>query len=194
MRLADIATERADGHEDATWALLELFRIKKSTGDLDAAARVLERAAEVLSLERVMPLARDLAERAGRSGNLRLGAELLERLRRSAPADESVWRPLLEHYVWAPRSGGPRSAGGGDAAAVARRGAAKSAAHGAGPVAAGRRQRRRHRGRHPARRVARGAGAVGSAGAAGGILRTDRFRRRSGRLAGPGVRYRHRGW
>ncbi len=46
-----------------------------------------------------MPLARDLAERAGRSGNRRLGAELLERLRATAPADESVWRPLLDHYV-----------------------------------------------------------------------------------------------
>src|SRR5262249_1406566 len=65
---------------------------------LEAAARILERAADLLPLERVMPLARDLAERAGRAGNLRLGAELLERLRTSAPADETVWRPLLDHY------------------------------------------------------------------------------------------------
>ena len=99
LRLADVAVDRADGHEAATWALLELLRIKKGAGDLDAAARILERAAEVLPIERVMPLARDLAERAGRAGNLRLGAGLLERLRASAPADESVWRPLLDHYV-----------------------------------------------------------------------------------------------
>ena len=99
MRLADVAADNADGRDDATWALHELLRIKKAAGDLDAAARVLERAADLLPLERVMPLARDLAERAGRAGNLRLGAELLERLRTSAPADESVWRPLLEHYV-----------------------------------------------------------------------------------------------
>jgi Tfp pilus assembly protein PilF len=46
-----------------------------------------------------MPIARDLAERAARAGNLRLGADLLERLRRTAPTDESVWRPLLDHYV-----------------------------------------------------------------------------------------------
>ena len=59
-----------------------------------------------------MPLARDLAERAGRAGNLRLGAELLERLRQSAPADESVWRPLLEHYVEPERSRRPRASGG----------------------------------------------------------------------------------
>ena len=99
MRLADVAADKADGRDDATWALFELLRIKKAAGDLDAAAWVLERAAELLPLERVMPLARDLAERAGRAGNLRLGAELLERLRTSAPADESVWRPLLDHYV-----------------------------------------------------------------------------------------------
>jgi hypothetical protein len=99
VRLADIAADRTDGRDDATWALFELLRIKKAAGQLEAAARILERAANLLPLERVMPLARDLAERAGRAGNLRLGAELLERLRTSAPADESVWRPLLDHYV-----------------------------------------------------------------------------------------------
>ena len=99
LRLVDIAADRTGGHDDATWALMELLRIKKSAGALDAAARILERAASVMPLERVMPLARDLAERAARAGNLRLGAELLERLRTSAPADESVWRPLLDHYV-----------------------------------------------------------------------------------------------
>ena len=99
VRLLDIAADRADGREDATWALFELLRIKKAAGQLDAAAQILQRATELLPLERVVPLARDLAERAGRSGNRRLGAELLERLRATAPADESVWRPLLDHYV-----------------------------------------------------------------------------------------------
>ena len=99
VRLLDIAADRADGREDATWALFELLRIKKGAGQLDAAAQILQRATELLPLERVVPLARDLAERAGRSGNRRLGAELLERLRATAPADESVWRPLLDHYV-----------------------------------------------------------------------------------------------
>ena len=100
VRLADIAAERADGRDDATWALLELLRIKKAAGDLDAAAQhPAARRGACCPLERVMPLARDLAERAGRAGNRRLGAELLERLRASAPADESVWRPLLDHYV-----------------------------------------------------------------------------------------------
>jgi tetratricopeptide (TPR) repeat protein len=99
MRLADIAAARPEGRDDATWALFELLRIKKAAGDLDAAAHILQRAAELLPVERVLPLARDLAERAGRSGNRRLGAELLERLRATAPADESVWRPLVEHYV-----------------------------------------------------------------------------------------------
>ena len=98
-RLAELAASRSEGREDATWALLELLRLKKSTGDLDAAAAILERAAEVMPMEQVLPLARDLAERAGQAGNRRLGAELLERLRQSAPADESVWRPLLDHYV-----------------------------------------------------------------------------------------------
>ena len=99
VRLLDIAADRPDGREDATWALFELLRIKKAAGELDAAAQILQRATELLPLERVVPLARDLAERAGRSGNRRLGAELLERLRATAPADESVWRPLLDHYV-----------------------------------------------------------------------------------------------
>jgi len=99
MRLVDIAAGNPDGREDATWALFELLRIKKAAGNLDAAAQILQRAAELLPMERVVPLARDLAERAGRSGNRRLGAELLERLRATAPADESIWRPLLDHYV-----------------------------------------------------------------------------------------------
>jgi hypothetical protein len=99
LRLADIAAGRPEGRDDATWALFELLRIKKAAGDLDAAAHILQRAAELLPVERVLPLARDLAERAGRSGNRRLGAELLERLRATAPADESVWRPLVDHYI-----------------------------------------------------------------------------------------------
>jgi tetratricopeptide (TPR) repeat protein len=99
LRLVDIAPQRAGGQDDATWALMELLRIKKTAGDLTAAARILERAADVLPIERVMPLARDLAERAARAGDLRLGAEMLERLRTTAPADETVWRPLLDHYV-----------------------------------------------------------------------------------------------
>ena len=99
VRLADVAAERGDGREDATWALFELLRIKKAAGDLDAAAHILQRASELLPLDRVVPLARDLAERAGRSGNRRLGAELLERLRTTAPADESLWQPLVDHYV-----------------------------------------------------------------------------------------------
>ncbi|HXU00707.1 MAG TPA: tetratricopeptide repeat protein, partial [Polyangia bacterium] len=99
LRLVDIAAGQADGRDDATWALFELLRIKKAGGNLDAAAQILQRAAELLPVERVVPLARDLAEMAGRSGNRRLGAELLERLRATAPADESIWRPLLDHYV-----------------------------------------------------------------------------------------------
>jgi Tfp pilus assembly protein PilF len=47
----------------------------------------------------VMTLARELSERAAKAGNLRLGVELLERLRARDPADETVWRPLLEHYL-----------------------------------------------------------------------------------------------
>ena len=68
LRLVDIAADRTAGRDDATWALMELLRIKKSAGALDAAARILERAASVMPLERVMPLARDLAERAARAG------------------------------------------------------------------------------------------------------------------------------
>jgi tetratricopeptide (TPR) repeat protein len=99
LRLADIAAERPDGRGHATWALLELIQRKKAAGDLEGAARALERSAELLDLERVLELASELSERAARAGNLRLGAELLERLRARAPQDETVWRPLLDHYV-----------------------------------------------------------------------------------------------
>ena len=100
-RLAEIAAGQPDGRRDAAWALLELIQLKRTSDDLEGAARALERAAEteVIELERVMVLARDLAERAARAGNLHLGAGLLERLRSRAPADETVWRPLLDHYV-----------------------------------------------------------------------------------------------
>jgi tetratricopeptide (TPR) repeat protein len=100
-RLADLAGDRPEGRRDAAWALLELIQLKKAAGDLEGAARALERAADtqVVELDRVMTLARELAERASSAGNRRLGADLLERLRSRAPADETVWRPLLDHYV-----------------------------------------------------------------------------------------------
>ena len=179
----------ADGRDDAAWALFELIRIKKAAGDLDARRALLQRAAELLPLERVVPLARDLAERAGRAGNRRLGAELLERLRATAPADESVWRPLLDHYVSLQRPRRPRPPGRGDAAAAAGRRAAKSAAHGARPLAAG----RATAATAPPPTILRDvlleeAGARGGAGAAGRVLRAQRRRGRSRRPADAGVR------
>ncbi len=80
LRLADVAVERADGRDDAAWALLELLRIRKAAGDLDGAAHALARAAEVLPFDRVLPLARDLAERAGRAGEEPGRAEALSLL------------------------------------------------------------------------------------------------------------------
>jgi tetratricopeptide (TPR) repeat protein len=79
--------------------MLELVHRRKAAGDFDGAAQALERAAERLEPDRVMALARDLSERAARAGNLRLGAQLLERLRARTPADERVWRPLLAYYT-----------------------------------------------------------------------------------------------
>src|SRR5439155_15477322 len=101
LRLAELAAPRPESRRDAAWALLELIQRKRAAGDLEGAARILERAAEteVIDLERVMTLARELADRAARAGNLRLGADLLERLRARSPGDETVWRPLLDHYV-----------------------------------------------------------------------------------------------
>jgi tetratricopeptide (TPR) repeat protein len=98
-RLADLAAARPEGAAEAGWAMLELVQRKKSAGDFPGAARALERAAEHLDPERVLSLARDLGERAARAGQVRLGAELLERLRARAPGDETVWRPLLAHYI-----------------------------------------------------------------------------------------------
>jgi tetratricopeptide (TPR) repeat protein len=101
LRLAELAAKRTEGRRDAAWAFLELIQLKRAAGDLEGAARALERAAEAeaVELERLLTLSRDLAERAGRAGDRRLGARLLERLHARAPEDESVWRPLLEHYV-----------------------------------------------------------------------------------------------
>jgi tetratricopeptide (TPR) repeat protein len=99
LRLADLATGHPEQAGDVTWALLELVHRKKAAGDFEGAARALERAAEKVEGEQVMALARDLGERAARAGNLRLGATLLERLRARAPGDETLWQPLLAHYV-----------------------------------------------------------------------------------------------
>ena len=50
----DIAADRADGREDATWALFELLRDQEGRRRSSTrAARILERAAELLPLERV---------------------------------------------------------------------------------------------------------------------------------------------
>jgi Tfp pilus assembly protein PilF/Flp pilus assembly protein TadD len=99
LRLADQAVNDPERKGDVTWALLELVQRQKASGDFEAAARNLDRAAPHLDSERVLALARDLGERAARSGNLRLGAQLLEGLRARTPADEALWRPLLAHYL-----------------------------------------------------------------------------------------------
>ena len=101
------------GGEDATWALLELLRIEKGAGELEARPRArAARQRSSLPLERVMPLARDLAERAGAGrqpapGRRRCSNGCAPR----APADESVWRPLLDHYVALQRPRRPRAPG-----------------------------------------------------------------------------------
>ena len=101
VRLAEVGSAAPEGRRDAAWASLELVQRRKSAGDLEGAAEALGRAAEanVVEPERCTLLARELAERAAKAGNHRLGAALLERLRAHAPADESFWRPLLAHYV-----------------------------------------------------------------------------------------------
>jgi tetratricopeptide (TPR) repeat protein len=101
VKLADIGSKAPEGRRDAAWASLELVHRRKSAGDLEGAAEALGRAAatNVVDPERCTMLARELAERAAKAGNHRLGATLLESLRAQAPADESLWRPLLAHYV-----------------------------------------------------------------------------------------------
>ena len=101
VKLAEVGAADPAGRRDAAWASLELVQRRKSAGDLDGAAEALGRAAEanVIEPERCTLLARELAERAAKAGNHRLGAALLERLRAHAPADEAFWRPLLAHYV-----------------------------------------------------------------------------------------------
>jgi tetratricopeptide (TPR) repeat protein len=100
LRLADVAGAQPDGGKsEVAWALLELVHRRKAAGDLEGAAQQLQRAADVLDPERVLSLARELGERAARAGNLRLGTQLLEQLRTRNPADESLWRPLLAHYI-----------------------------------------------------------------------------------------------
>ncbi len=101
VKLAEVGSRDPEGRRDAAWASLELVQRKKSAGDLEGAAEALGRAIEanVVDPERCTMLVRELAERAAKAGNHRLGAALLERLRAHAPADESLWRPLLAHYV-----------------------------------------------------------------------------------------------
>jgi tetratricopeptide (TPR) repeat protein len=99
LRLADVASLQPEADKEATWALLELVQRKKAAGDLEAAAVALDRVADRLDAERVSSLTRELGERAARTGNTRLGADLLEKLRARTPGEESIWRPLLDRYV-----------------------------------------------------------------------------------------------
>jgi tetratricopeptide (TPR) repeat protein len=99
VRLSEVAAEQPESQREVAWALLELVQRKKATGDFEAAALHLDRAAGVLEPERVLSLVRELSERAARAGNRKLGAQLLERLRARTPSDEAVWRPLLAHYM-----------------------------------------------------------------------------------------------
>ena len=101
MKLAEVAARDPAGRRDAAWASLELVQRKKVAGDFLGAAEALERAgdAEVVDPERIATLARELADRAAKGGDHRLAAALLERLRARTPGDESIWRPLLAHYV-----------------------------------------------------------------------------------------------
>ncbi len=99
LRLAELAGQQPETRAEVTWALLELVHRKKAAGDFEGAARNLDRVAEVLDSDRLLALVRELSERAARAGNLRLGAQLLERLRARTPADEAIWRPLAAHYM-----------------------------------------------------------------------------------------------
>ena len=110
LRLAEVGAGASHAGEpearrDAAWASLELIQRRKSAGDLEGAADALGHALEreLIDLERATALTRELADRAGKAGNQgeshRLAATLLERLRVRAPGDESIWRPLLAHYV-----------------------------------------------------------------------------------------------
>jgi hypothetical protein len=101
VKLAEVGTKDPEGRREAAWASLELIARKKAADDLEGAAAALERADEagLLDPERHTSLSRDLAQRAEKAGQHRLGATLLERLRAQAPTDETVWRPLLAHYV-----------------------------------------------------------------------------------------------
>jgi thioredoxin-like negative regulator of GroEL len=108
LRLAEVGADHAhepEARRDATWASLELIQRRKSAGDLEGAAEALGLALEreIIDLERATALTRELADRAGKAGNQgdkhRLAATLLERLRVRAPGDETIWRPLLAHYV-----------------------------------------------------------------------------------------------
>jgi predicted Zn-dependent protease len=99
LRLAEVASESPGGEKEATWALLELVHRRKAAGDLEAAAAALDRVADRLDPERVLSLSSELTDRATRSGNLRLAARLLEKLRVRTPEAESIWRPLLQAYL-----------------------------------------------------------------------------------------------
>jgi thioredoxin-like negative regulator of GroEL len=101
VRLAEVGAKDPEGRRDAAWASLELVQRRKATGDLEGAVAALERAVEtnVVDADRFAALARELGERAAKAGQHRLGATLLERLRAQSPADETLWRPLLAHYV-----------------------------------------------------------------------------------------------
>ena len=68
MNIEEVAAKDPAGRRDATWASLELIQRRKTAGDLDGAAQALARAADadVVDVDRLTTLARELADRAGR--------------------------------------------------------------------------------------------------------------------------------
>lgn len=97
-RAVSLGEARGEASE-AVWALVALAERSKSDGDLHAAVRWLQRAADAAEPDEAHQFGLEVASlAAGPLGDLALAAATYERLRQRDPADRAVWEPLLDVY------------------------------------------------------------------------------------------------
>jgi tetratricopeptide (TPR) repeat protein len=100
-RAVEIGRESGEGLYALDWALLGLADMAKERGDVEAAVRWLEQAADVAEAEPLFALCREVAAMSGEGEqpDRTVAAKLYEKLRERDPTAREAWEPLVEIYA-----------------------------------------------------------------------------------------------
>ena len=99
-RAVALARAVPGGLREAIWAILDLVRRLRGSGDFVGVARVLEDTREAWPNPRLAPVVREMAQAAAEHPeSATAAARLFEHLRTLHPLDREIWEPLLRLYA-----------------------------------------------------------------------------------------------